>query len=56
MSKRRPVVCAISGGVDSAVSLLRLVKDPDFEVRTALFMKNWDAREELNSMDRCPVS
>ena len=54
--KRIPVVCPISGGVDSAVSLLKLIRSPEFEVRTALFMRNWDNREEFNNERSCSVS
>ena len=53
---RVPVVCAVSGGVDSAVSLLKLLRSPNHHVTTALFMRNWDTREELSANDRCSVS
>jgi len=49
-SGRVPVVCAVSGGVDSAVTLLRLLTPPhkhQYEVTCALYMRNWDAREEI---------
>ena len=54
-NRRRPVICAVSGGVDSAVSLLRLKRSKEFEVRSALFMRNWDAREELDTTSKCTV-
>jgi len=40
----------VSGGVDSAVTLLRLLTPPHkhkYEVTCALYMRNWDAREEI---------
>ena len=49
---KKHVICAVSGGVDSAVAAYLLLKQ-GFKV-TGCYMKNWDRQNEIETNYKCP--